>query len=178
MPLIRSQKEELVAKLSEELRDSRVALVFSYSGLNVKTGERLRSEAFEQGAKIRAISNNLLALILRRLNLELEIPPKNLGLAYGFTDEVAAAKILANFAKETETLEVIGGWVDGQFFSADQVKTLSALPAKEVLQAQLVGRLGGLIGSLGYCLNYPLQKFAYVVRALEENKTEMKGENE
>lgn len=170
MPLIRSQKEELVTKLSEELRNSRIALVFSFSGLNVKTGERLRNEAFEQNAKVRVISNNLLGLILRRLNLEIEIPPKNLGLAYGFADEVAAAKILVNFAKETETLEVIGGWVDGQFFSADQVKTLSALPSKEILQAQLVGRLAGLIGRLGYCLNYPLQKFAYVVKVLEENK--------
>jgi len=71
------------------------------------------------------------------------------------------------FAKETETLEVLGGWIDGNFFDASQIKTLSALPNKETLQAQLVGRLNGIIAGLAYSLNFPIQKLAFVVEAVK-----------
>jgi hypothetical protein len=97
----------------------------------------------------------------------MEMPQKTLAIAYGFADEVEAAKTLVAFGRETEALEVIGGWIDGTFFDMSAVKTLSSLPSKETLQAQLVGRLSGIIGSLAYSLNYPMQKFAYVVEAVK-----------
>ena len=131
MPILRAQKVDLVAKLTEELQNSRVALVFAYTGLNMSANDKLRTAAFEAGAKIKMISNNLLRLILKNTKRELEIPEKTLALAYGFEDEVVAAKTLVEFAKETETLEVLGGWIDGNFFDASQIKTLSALPNKE-----------------------------------------------
>ncbi len=172
MPILRAQKEDLVAKLTEELQNSRVALVFAYTSLNMSANDTLRTRAFEAGARVKMISNNLLRLILKNINRELEIPEKTLALAYGFEDEVVAAKTLVEFAAQTETLEVLGGWIDGNFFDASQAKTLASLPTKVDLQAQLVGRLGGLIGSLAYSLNYPIQKLAYVVSALEESKNE------
>ena len=171
MPILRAQKVDLVTKLTEELQNSRVALVFAYTALNMKANDTLRTRAFDGGAKIRMISNNLLRLILRNVKRELEIPEKTLALAYGFEDEVVAAKTLVEFAKETETLEVLGGWIDGKFFDASQVKTLATLPAKVDLQTQLVGRLGGLIGGLAYSLNYPIQKFAYVIEAVKSSQT-------
>ncbi|MBI4948436.1 50S ribosomal protein L10 [Candidatus Berkelbacteria bacterium] len=167
MPLIRSQKEALVEQLLNELKDSRVSIIVAYNRLNMKSNDKLRSSAFNEGGKIKMISNNLLSIILKKLDRKLEIPQKTLAIAYGFNDEVTAAKTLVEFAKETESLEVIGGWIDGAFFDASQVKTLSSLPSKETLQAQLVGRLNGLIGSLAYSLNYPIQKFAFVVEALK-----------
>lgn len=170
MPILRAQKEDLVAKLTQELQNSRVALVFAYTALNMKANDTLRTRAFEAGAKVKMISNNLLRLILKNIKRELEIPEKTLALAYGFEDEVVAAKTLVEFAKETETLEVLGGWVDGNFFDASQVKTLATLPSKEQLQAQLVGRLGGLISSLAYSLNYPVQKLAFVIEAVKNSQ--------
>jgi len=167
MPLLRAQKEDLVTKITQELKDSRVALVFAYTALNMKANDTLRTNAFERGAKVKMLSNNLLALILKNVGREMDIPAKQLAIAYGFQDEVEAAKTLVAFAKETDTLEVLGGWIDGNFFDATQVKTLSSLPNKETLQAQLVGRLGGLIGGLVYSLNFPLQKFAYVIEAVK-----------
>ncbi|MDP3993228.1 MAG: 50S ribosomal protein L10 [bacterium] len=167
MPILRAQKEELVTKLTEELQNSRVALVFAYTALNMKANDTLRTRAFEGGAKVKMISNTLLAIILKNIGKSLEIPQKTLALAYGFEDEVIAAKTLVEFAKETETLEVLGGWVDGNFFDASQVKTLATLPNKETLQAQLVGRLNGLIGGLAYSLNFPIQKLAFVIEAVK-----------
>ncbi len=82
-----------------------------------------------------------------------------------------AAKLLSDFAKETEALEVLGGWIDGKFFTAADVKTLASLPSKETLQAQVVGRLAGLIQGLVFNLNFPLQQFAFVVKAVEQSKS-------
>lgn len=167
MPLIRAQKETLIEKLTSEVGESRIALIVAYTRLHMKANDELRTNAFNQGAKIKMISNNLLALLMKKLGREMELPQKTLAIAYGYQDEVEAAKSLVAFGKETEALEVLGGWIDGTFFDASQVKTLSALPSKETLQAQLVGRLGGIIGSLAYSLNYPIQKFAFVVEAVK-----------
>lgn len=172
MPLIRAQKEKLVTEILSELKESRISLVLAYQNLNAVGNLSLRDKAFDQGGKIKMISNKLLALVLKTLgqDSQLDIPQRQLALAYGFEDEVTAAKLLADFAKETGSLEVIGGWIDGKFFSASDVTTLASLPSKETLQAQVVGRLNGLIQSLAYNLNFPLQQFAYVVRAVEESK--------
>lgn len=170
MALLRAQKETLVQELTDGIKESRVALVFAYTKLDSKNNLSLRDKAFEQGGKIRMISNNLLTLVLKNNGRELELPSKQLAIGFGFEDEVMAAKLLADFAKETENLEILAGWIDGKFFTAADVKTLSSLPSKEVLQAQVVGRLAGLIQSLVYNLNYPLQKFAFVVSAIESSK--------
>jgi len=170
MPLIRAEKETLISQLESELQGSRVALVIGYSKLNMKANDDLRSKAFEQHGKIKMISNTLLNLLLKKLGRSMEIPAKQLALAYGFEDEVVAAKTLVDFGKESENLEVLGGWIDGTFFDMAAVKTLASLPGKEQLRAQVVGRLNGLIQGLVYNLNYPLQKFAYVVNAIEQSK--------
>lgn len=170
MPLLRAQKETLVEKLLEELQGSRVAIVFAYTRLNNKANITLRDRAFEVNGKVKMISNTLFSLILKKLGRELEIPQQQLALAYGFEDEVTAAKLISDFAKETDTLTVLGGWVDGHFFTKSDVTTLASLPSKETLQAQVVGRLAGIIQQLVYNLNFPLQQFAYVVRAIEEKK--------
>lgn len=167
MPLVRAQKEVLIEKLTKEVGESRVALIVAYTRLHMKANDELRTKAFDQGAKIKMISNTLLTLLLKNLGREMEMPQKTLAIAYGFADEVEAAKTLVAFGKETESLEVIGGWIDGTFFDMSAVKTLSSLPGKETLQAQLVGRLSAIIGSLAYSLNYPMQKFAYVVEAVK-----------
>lgn len=167
MPLIRAQKEALIEKLTSEVGESRIALIVAYTRLHMKANDELRTKAFDQGAKIKMISNNLLTLLLKKLGRAMELPQKTLAVAYGYQDEVEAAKSLVTFGKETEALEVLGGWIDGTFFDMSAVKTLSSLPSKETLQAQLVGRLNGIIGSLAYSLNYPLQKFVYVVDAVK-----------
>ncbi len=170
MPLIRAEKETLVENLLNELKDSRVSLLVSYTKLNMKANDDLRNKAFEQKGKIKMISNSLLGLILKKMDRKIELPQKQLALAYGFEDEVTAAKLLTAFAKETEALEVLGGWIDGNFFDMAQVKTLATLPSKEQLQAQVVGRLHGLIQNLVYNLNFPLQKLAYAISAIDEKR--------
>jgi len=170
MPLIRAEKEALVEKLVSQIEQSKVALIVSYKNLNSQANLELRDQAFEQGGKIKMISNKLLALILKKTARALELPALQLAIAYGFEDEVTAAKTLVQFGKATDSLEVIGGWIDGHFFDAVQVKTLSSLPSKDELRAQVVGRLGGLIQGLVFNLNYPLQKLAYVIKAVEQSK--------
>lgn len=170
MAILRAQKETLVKELADQINASKVAIVFAYQHLDSKGNLKLRDQAFDKQGKVRMISNNLLRIILKNQQRELTLPEKQLSVAYGFQDEVEAAKLLIDFAKETEALEVLGGWIDGNFFAAADVKTLASLPSKETLQAQVVGRLGGLLQGLVYNLNYPIQKFAFVVSALEQSK--------
>ena len=170
MPILRVQKEQIVGSLAEELKNSRIALLFTYHRLTNDANKTLRDTAFGDQGKIRMVSNNLLRLILKSLKLEFELPEKPLALAYGFTDEVTAAKTLVDFAKQTEALEPVAGWVDGRFFTGEEIRSLAALPGRNALQAQLVGRLGGLIHRLVYNLNFPLRGLVFVTQAIAESK--------
>jgi len=172
MALLKAQKIALVDNLVEELKSSRVAVLFSYSGLDSESNLSLRDKSFEQGGKIKMLSNNLLRLVLERLGYQLELPEKPLALGYRFNDEISAAKILVDFAKQTEKLEVIAGWVDGRFFEAESIKALASLPGRDALYSQLVGRLAAMLQGLVYSLNFPIQKFAYVVKAVEHSRAE------
>ncbi|MEK7548440.1 MAG: 50S ribosomal protein L10, partial [Patescibacteria group bacterium] len=62
------------------------------------------------------------------------------------------------------------GWVDGRFFTGEEIRSLAALPGRNALQAQLVGRLGGLIHRLVYNLNFPLRGLVFVTQAIAESK--------
>lgn len=170
--LLRAQKESLVEKLTGELNSSRICLLFTYTRLTSQGNRALRDQAWQENGRIRMISNNLLRLIIKAQDRKIDLPTKPLALAYGFTDEVTAAKTLVNFAKETETLEIIGGWIDGAFLPTSEIKTLAALPGKQVLQAELVGSLAGLLENLVYNLQYPLQQLIFVIKAVEKKKGE------
>lgn len=170
MPLLRNQKEKLVTELEAELKNSRIILIFAYSNLNNKLNLELRDRSFEVNGKIKMISNNLLTIVLKSLNQSLDLPQKQLALAYQFEDEVSAAKLLSEFAKKTNSLEILAGWIDGEFFTSSKIKTLATLPNKEVLLGQVVSRLSGIIQGLVYNLNYPLQKFVYVISSVEKSK--------
>ena len=170
MPILRAQKEKLIEELTEELKNSRLLYVFEYTKLNSKANEEIRTKLFELGGKIKMISNNMLRILLKGLDREIEIPEAPLAMTYGFDDEVTAAKTLADFAKSTETVNMIGGWIDDKFYDQTSMKSLALLPGRDMLQAQVVGRLAGMLQSLVYNLSFPRNQLIYALKNIEEKK--------
>ncbi|MBL8314845.1 MAG: 50S ribosomal protein L10, partial [Rubrivivax sp.] len=83
-------------------------------------------------------------------------------LIYGFSeDAVAAAKVLADFAKSNDKLVVKGGAYAGKALDANGVKALASVPSKEVLLSQLLG-----------LMQSPVSRLARVLAAVAEKKAE------
>jgi large subunit ribosomal protein L10 len=157
MALSKDQKAAVVAEVANLLTKSKMTVVASYKGINVKSLQSLRKSAKANGTVIRIIKNRLFMQALKNVEKlkDTDTDPLKEQLLYAFNDEdeVLSAQILANFAKNAPSLWFVGGIAaDGNFISADDIKALANLPAKDQLRAQLAGTiaapLSGFVNTL------------------------------
>ena len=146
MALTKQEKNDVVAKVAEELTSSKMTVVAKYQGTTVKQIQQLRRDARDNGTKVSVVKNRLVIKALQQSDALKGVDTSELNgmLLYAFNseDEVAPAKALADFAKANPTIEFVGAITpEGKFASADEVKALAALPGKNELIAQVVATL-------------------------------------
>lgn len=147
-------KKAQVAEIAEILKAAQTGVLVDYRGLNVEEDTDLRNKLREAGCKYFVVKNTLLKLATEQAGLEgldeaLHGPT---ALAVSNDDAVAPAKVLAEFAKNNEKLELKSGFMDGAVMSLDEVKTLAATPNMETLIAKMMGSLNSPISSLARLL--------------------------
>src|SRR6266536_1939996 len=146
MAISRAQKEAAVAGLKQELSQIKLAVMTDYRGLTVPEVEELRAGLRAAGITYRVTKNTLMRLAVASDPKLKHIAPQTftgpLALALGSRDEIAPAKLIFQYAKTHNALEIIGGITgDGQLLSAADVKALALLPSREQLLGQLVGTI-------------------------------------
>lgn len=146
MAISKDKKQTLVADLTELLSSSKMTVFAKYQGLTVAELQDLRKAARENGVKIKVVKNRLVRVAMGEIAVYKDTDTTGLSgqllYAVSDTDEVAPAKVLAEFAKSHEALEISGAFSDaGANLSVDEVKALAALPSKNELIAQVVAQL-------------------------------------
>ena len=146
MAISKDKKQTLVADLTELLSSSKMTVFAKYQGLTVAELQDLRKAARENGVKIKVVKNRLVKVAMGEIAVYKDTDTTDLTgqllYAVSDSDEVAPAKVLANFAKDHEALEISGAFSDvGANLSVDEVKSLAALPSKNELIAQVVAQL-------------------------------------
>ena len=129
-----------------ELRMSLFLNGCKYQGLTVAELQELRRAARENGVKIKVVKNRLVRVAMGEIAVYKDTDTTGLEgqLLYAISDsdEVTPAKVLANFAKDHEALEIAGAFNDtGANVAVEDVKALAALPSKNELIAQVVAQL-------------------------------------
>jgi large subunit ribosomal protein L10 len=158
---VREEKVQLVAEISQKLRDSKSTIITDYRGLNVAEVTELRKKLREAGVEFKVYKNTLARRATKEAGLE-AIDVHLTGptaIAFSYDDLVAPAKILSDFAKEHKALEIKGGVVEGRVISDKEVSALAALPSRE-----------GLLSMLLSVLQAPMRNFAYAVKQVAEKK--------
>ncbi len=143
MAISRDKKNTLVADLTELLSNAKTTAYARYQGLTVAELQELRKLAREAGVKIKVVKNRLVRVAMNEIAVYKDTDTTGLTgqLLYAVSsdDEVAPAKVLANFAKTHEALELAGGFNDlGNALSCDDVKALAAMPSKNEMIASVV----------------------------------------
>lgn len=147
-------KKATVQEIREKLESAQSLVLVDYKGLNVSEVTDLRKKCRDAGVEYKVYKNTMLRFALHEIGIEgLDnyLEGTN-AVAFGYEDPAAAARIVNNFAKDNNKLEIKVGLVDKDIFNIDQVKQLASLPTKEVLIAKVLG---------GF--NAPLQGFANVL---------------
>ena len=143
MAISKDKKNTLVADLTELLSNAKTTVYARYQGLTVAELQELRKAAREAGVKIKVVKNRLVRVAMNEIAVYKDTDTTGLTgqLLYAVSsdDEVIPAKVLANFAKTHEALELAGGFSDlGNALSADDVKALAAMPSKNEMIASVV----------------------------------------
>ena len=146
MPITKDKKNELVADLTELLTGAKTTVYAKYQGLTVAELQELRKSAREAGVKIKVVKNRLVKVAMGQIAVYKDTDTTGLTgqLLYAISDndEVAPAKVLANFAKTHPALNLVGGFSDqGVSLAEDEVKALANMPSRDELIAQVVAQL-------------------------------------
>ena len=146
MAISKDKKNTLVADLTELLTNAKTTVYAKYQGLTVAELQDLRKAARENGVKIKVVKNRLVRVAMGQIAVYKDTDTTGLTgqLLYAVSDddEVAPAKVLAEFAKGHDALKLAGGFSDlGNALTEDEVKALAAMPSKNELIAQVVAQL-------------------------------------
>ena len=175
MAISRNAKEQAVETLTDELGRIKLAVMTDYRGLTVREVEELRGVLREEGITYRVTKNTLLRIATANNPALSKIDPTAfngpMALAMGFDDEVAPARVIFQYAKTHDALEIVGAvTADGQVLTAAQVKALATLPTREQLLAQVVGTIAApLTGFVGVMAGN-VRSIIKVLNALSEAK--------
>ena len=147
-------KKAQVAEIVEALNAAATGVLMDYRGLTVEEDTKLRNDLRAAGVKYFVVKNTLLRLAANQVGLEeldsLLHGPTALALS---EDPVAPAKILFNFAKDNEKVEIKSGFMDGKVLSMDELTRLAKTPSKETLIAKIMGSLNAPISNLARLLS-------------------------
>jgi large subunit ribosomal protein L10 len=171
----RSEKERLVAELTDRLKSTETLIVADYRGLSVPEIDELRGKLLEHGARFSVVKNTLTKRAAEAAGVEALLAllegPTAIAFLESDGDPVATAKALDDAAR-TEVLVIKGGILDGAEIAADDVKRLAKLPPADTLRAQLVGALAGSLTTVVGLFAAPMRDIVGVIdariRQLEE----------
>jgi len=160
LSLNRNEKAVVVSDVAAQAAKSQTLALAEYRGLTVEALNKLRVTARAQGVYLHVLKNTLARRAVAGTPFEAASESMVGPLIYGFSeDAVAAAKVIADFAKTNDKLVIKGGAYGGKALDVNGVKALASVPSKEVLLSQIAG-----------LLKSPVQRTAAVLAALAQQR--------
>jgi len=170
--LNKSEKQQLVEELHQKFTESKIVILTDYKGLDVDTINALRRKLTESNIEYRVVKNTLLARASEDTDVALVKDhfkgPTAIALSYD--DPVSPAKVLSEFAKDNDKLEIKIGVMSGKLLDLNAIKSLSALPSREVLLSQVLSTMNGVPTALVRALNNVPEKLLYALQAIKDQK--------
>ncbi|MGH3071516.1 MAG: 50S ribosomal protein L10 [Gaiellaceae bacterium] len=174
--MLKSDKERVVAELTEQLRTSETLIVADYRGLTNAEIDGLRSRLLEHGARFAVVKNTLTRRAAEAAGadalLALLEGPSAIAFVESDGDPVAVAKALRDAATSTKVLAIRGGVLEGAAMSADEVENLAKLPPADVLRAQLVAAIVSPLTTVVALVSAPLRDLVGLIDARIEQLRE------
>lgn len=154
-------KKPVVEEISANLEGAAGVVLVDHCGLTVEQDTQLRKQMRAEGIVYKVYKNTMLNFAIKGTEFEplsqhLEGPS---AIAISKTDATAPARILAEFAKKADKLEIKAGIVEGKYYDAKEMGAIAAIPSREIL-------LGRLLGSM----QSPIANFARVINQIAEKE--------
>ncbi|MGG7568400.1 50S ribosomal protein L10 [Rhodovulum sp. DZ06] len=167
----RAQKAAVVAELDQAFSDSGAVIVCHYAGLTVAEMQDLRLQMRNAGGTVRVAKNRLAKIALKDKDIEgmSKYLTGQTVLAYA-EDPVAPAKVIEDFAKKNDKLVVLGGAMGKDILDRNGVSTLSKMPSREEVLAQIVGCIMAPGANLASAITAPATNIAGILKTMSEKE--------
>ena len=147
------QKAAVVSEIKDKFEKAKSVVLFDYRGLSVSEVTELRRKLRENGADYKVYKNTLTKRALDELKIDMnDYLAGPSAVSFG-TDELSIVKVLSDFAKDHEALELKAGIVEGKVATSDDLKRYAAIPSRDMLLTMLAAGLMGTVRDLSICLD-------------------------
>lgn len=171
--LSKTQKIKTVEEISDKFRRQKIAIFSDFTGISVLKFQTLRRLLKKGQAEYRVAKKTLLDRALQGVGINMKT--KNLqgeiGVTFGYEDEVTPANTLFKFSKKNETFKILGGIMGNRILNAKEVVTLAKLPSREILIGQLLNVMQSPIRGLVTILEGNLKNLVVVLNKIQSSKS-------
>lgn len=166
-------KSEKISQMKEKIEKAKVAIVTDYKGLSVEEITKLRRSIQKEDGDYMVTKNTLAKIAVK--GTEYEVLADSLtgpvAIAFGFDDQVAPAKALAKFIKETQKGEILAAAMDGKLLSASEAKALATLPSKQEIYAKMLGCINSPASGIANSINAVMSSLTRAMAAVRDQKS-------
>jgi len=167
--LTKQQKSKIIDDLAERFERQKIAIFSDFHGLSVVKSQVLRRLLKKNDAEYKVAKKTLLDRVLDKMGLSLKTKKLigEIGVTFGYGDEIAAAKTLFKFSKNNEILRLRGGILGSRILDEKEIIALAKLPGREILLAQLVGALSSPMRGLVTVLQGNIRNLVVVLNKIK-----------
>ncbi len=166
-------KEEKISQMKEKMEKAKVAIVTDYKGLSVEEITKLRRSIQKEDGDYMVTKNTLAKIAIKGTEYEVlaDALTGPVAIAFGFDDQVAPAKALAKFIKETKKGEILAAAMDGKLLSASEAKALANLPSKHEIIAKMLGCINSPASGIANSINAVMSSLTRAMAAVRDQKS-------
>ena len=166
-------KETSGSRIKESFKSSNGLIIVKYSGVSSPDMSSLRKTLKSAGANLFVVKNSVARRAMKELGLNdligsVEAP---CGMIFFKDEPVDTSKVLCTFRKDHDKLVLEGGFLIDRLLTRKDIETMSKLPSKDILRAQVVMALNAPISGLVIVLNQTLKKFVYCLDQVKQKKS-------
>jgi len=175
----RAPKVAAVAEVTEALKKGQGYILVNNKGLTLSQATALRKKLRESNVALKVVKNTLLRIALKEAGYDADAVSHLLTnetmIAVGYDNPVTPAKLLMEYAKDNDKLQVKGGYFEGKALDSAGVESLSKMPGREELLQRFLGSLNAPAQNFVYALNATVSKPVYLLDAVRRQKEEAEG---
>ena len=166
-------KEDKVSLMKEKVDKAQVAIVTEYKGYTVEEITKLRRSLQKEDGDYMVTKNTLAKIAVKGTPFEVLTDSLKgpIAIAFGFGDQVAPAKALSNFIKESKKGEILAAAMDGKLLSAAEAKALANLPSKAEIYAKMLGCINSPASGIVGGINGVMSALVRAVAAVRDQKS-------
>jgi len=169
-----NQKIKKVEYLTEKLKSSSALYFTKYTGMDVGQATSLRQSFTDNDIEYYISKNTLTSIACEKAGFDKKSIDKfltgQIGIAYAKDDPTVPARIIKNFSKENECIEVIGLYFDGKLYDPEKYVEIAALPTQDILLTKVITSLSFPMKGVLNCLQFSMTSFVNVLNNLKEQK--------